>query len=66
MVVPDDEVAVALGGPELVGGDQRVLAHVVLPRCAEDQGAHLARVVNLGLLEPALACTQRLEFSMAK
>ena len=55
MVVPDDEVAVALGGPELVGGDQRVLAHVVLPGCAEDQGAHLAGVVNLGLLEPALA-----------
>ena len=55
MCVPDDEVAVALGGPELVGGDQRVLAHVVLPRRAEDQGAHLAGVVNLGLLEPALA-----------
>ena len=56
--VPDDEVTVALRCPELVGGDQRVLAHVVLPRGAEDEGAHLAGVVNLGLLEPALACTQ--------
>ena len=34
---------------EVVLGDQRVLAHVVLAGVAQDEGAHLAGVVDLDL-----------------
>ena len=54
LFLPDDQITIALHGPELVGGHQGVLPHVVFPRVPEDQGAHLAGVMNLGLLKPSL------------
>ena len=55
LLLPHDQITIALDCSELVGGHQGVFTHVVFPRVPEDQRAHLARVVNLGLLKPSLA-----------